>query len=255
MDYFSTKKRLASSGSLWWSLDGLSDANCLAAYSFVNRYSVDDAKKDLTRKYGDITNNGCLYMSNAGFYINNSNYLDQPTLRSSGNIKSIVIKVTDVWGGNFMALTGNWGSPNIGVWLKTIFETALFWTHVQDTGVSHANGNDEQTFGAAALRLANGELGDGVYGLTNTGTGVLYHNGSSVSLRNATATSGDHQGPWTRFRAADIPRLVGGSGNMTDSSGNPIVMNGHFYVRAIAAYSKELSAAEHQRIYTNLALI
>ena len=154
-----------------------------------------------------------------------------------------------------MALTGNWGSPNIGVWLKTIFETATFWTHAQDTGVSHNNGNDEQALGQAALRLANGELGNGIYGFTNSGAGVLYHNGSAVSLRNATGTHGANQGPWTRFRAAGIPRLVGGSGDMTDSSGNPVAMNGHFYVRAIAAYSKELSAAEHQLIYKNMLLI
>ena len=254
MDYFAMKKRAGGTEPLWWSLDGVSDTNCLAAYTFANRYSEADAKKDLTRKYGDIINNGCTWSQSNGYYVDSSKHLDQSTLRSAG-IKSIVIKVTNVWAGNFMALTGNWGSPNIGVWLKTIFETALFWTHTQDTGVSHNNGNDEQALGAAALRLSTGELGAGIYGFTNTGAGILYHNGSAVSLRNATATQGANQGPWTRFRAAGLPRLVGGYGDMTDSSGNPVVMNGHFYVRALAAYNKELSAAEQLLIYQNLQLI
>ena len=251
MDYLSARKKLGTAGSLWWSLNGMNDANCLAAYTFVNRITEADAKKDLTRKYSDITNNGCPWSSGNGYYINGSSHLDHSSLRSAG-IKSIVIKVTGVWAGNFMALTGNWGSPNIGVWLKTLFETASFWTHAQDTGVSHNNGNDEQAFGQAALRLANGELNNGIYGFTNSGAGVLYHNGSAVSLRNATGTHGANQGKWTRFRAAGIPRLVGGYGDMTGSDGASIAMNGHFYVRAIAAYNKELSSTEQRAIYTNL---
>lgn len=253
MDYFAMKKKAGGTEPLWWSLDGVSDTNCLAAYTFVNRYSEADAKKDLTRKYGDITNNGCPWSSGNGFYVNGSSHLDQSSIRSS-SIKSIIIKITGVWAGNFMALTGNWGG--VSIWLKTIFETMTYWTHTQDTGVAHGNCNPENPLGAAAVRLANaGELNAGVYGLTNSGAGTLYHNGNVVSMRNATATSGVNQGPWSRFRAAGIPRLVGGYGDMTDSSGNPVIMNGHFYVRAIAAYNKELSAAEQLRIYTNLQLI
>lgn len=238
----------------WWTLEGtISDSSILGAYNFKGASSASNALTDLSGHGKTMTNSGCSWSADNGFYVSNSNYLDQSSLRSSGNIKSIVMKISGVWGGNFMALTGNWGSPNIGVWLKTIFETALFWTHVQDTGVSHANGNDEQTFGAAALRLANGELGDGVYGLTNTGTGVLYHNGSSVSMRNATATSGANQGPWTRFRAADIPRLVGGYGDMTDSSGNPVAMNGHFYISHLALYSIYLVSSQHYVLSAKLS--
>ena len=89
MDIFSVKRRMAVGGPLWWSLDGISDANCLAAYTFANRYSEADAKKDLTRKYGDITNSGCPWSSGNGFYVNGSSHLDQSSLRSAG-IKSIV---------------------------------------------------------------------------------------------------------------------------------------------------------------------
>lgn len=247
MDYWMIKKRLAASGSFWWSPDGVSDTDCLAAYRFTARNSEIEAKKDLLGKSGDIANSGCSWSAGNGYYINNTNCLDQSTLRSSG-IKSIVLKIANVWAGNYMALTGNWGG--VSVWLKTPFDVQSYATKFQNSGVCHANGSPS-TQGADAVRLMSGELSAGIIGLTNTGRGVLYYNGSSVSLHNGT----DGSNPWTRFRAADIPRLVGGAGNTTSASGTTVLMNGYFYVRAIAVYSKELSAAEQLRIYQNMQFI
>lgn len=246
MDYWTLKKK-PHGDPLWWSLDGVSDANCLAAYRFNSRNSEAEAKKDLTNKYGDISNSGCSWSSGNGYYVNNTNYIDQSTLRSA-SIKSIVLKISGVWAGNYMALTGNWGG--VSVWLKTPYDIQSFETHFDSTGVCHGNGSNG-TLGADAVRLMNGELGAGIIGLTNSGRGVLYYNGSAVSLHNA--ASGSY--PWTRFRAADIPRLAGGASNTTRASGTTVEMNGHFYVRALAAYNKELSAAEQQKIYTQMLFI
>lgn len=248
MDFLNRRKRSAA-GALFWLLDGMSYADTLGAWRFQGVNTEADAKADLTGHGNTLTNSGCSWSAASGFYVNNSNYLDQSSLRGSGQMKSIVMKIANDWNGNYHCLTGNWGG--ISVWLKTPFETASFYFHYQDGGVAHGAGiSVDATTGSNKiarenLRLTTGELTAGVIGFSNSGWGLLYKDGTALSLRNGTATSGSYQGPWTRWQSAQvgIPRLVGGTGSV-----NSVTMNGYFYIQYLAVYSRVLTQAEHAAI-------
>lgn len=250
MDYLALRKRTVSSGSLWYSLDGYSDANVLGAWKFNKRNSESDALKGLTNGR-TLSNSGCAWSSGNGFYVDGSHYLDHSSLRSSGNMKSIVMKISGAWGGNYKALTGNWGG--ISVWLKTPFQWGSFAWAYYHSGVAHGAGTSiDSTSGSANLarenvRLMGGELGNGVVGFSNTGWGALYKDGSSVSLSNAKDSNG-HPWTWWQTTTVGIPRLVGGTGAISEG----VVMNGYFYVSALAIYDVVLSAAQHEKIYKQM---
>lgn len=243
MDFLRRRKRSAA-GELFWLLDGMSYADTLGAWRFQGVNTEADAKADLTGHGNTLTNSGCSWSAANGFYVNNSNYLDQSSLRGYGNMKSIVMKISGDWNGNYHCLTGNWGG--ISVWCKMPFETQAFSWRYQGGGVAHGAGlSVDSTVGSnkiARENVRNGnEITAGVIGFTNTGWGALYKDGQAFSLSNATGSGY----PWTRWGSGQvgIPRLVGGTGEV-----NSVAMNGYFYIQYLAVYSKELSQAEHAAI-------
>lgn len=233
----------------WWLSDTVSESDVLAAYNFKGADSSAEALKDLTGNNRTLTNSGCSWSSN-GFYVDGSHYLDHSSLRSSGSMKSIVMKISGVWGGNYKALTGNWGG--ISVWIKTPFCILSYAWRYYHTGVAHGAGTSiDATSGSANLarenvRLMNGEI-SGVVGFSNTGWGALYQNGSAVGLSNAKDNNGK---PWTWWQTTNvgIPRLVGGTGKVSSD----VVMNGYFTIEYLAIYNKVLNASEHAAIYSNI---
>lgn len=237
----------------WWLSDTVSESDVLAAYSFKGADSSTEALKDLSGNNRTLTNSGCSWGSSQGFWVDSSHYLDHSSLRSSGSIKSIVMKITSPFTGNYKVITGGWGG--LSVWLRTPFETQSFAWKYTGFGIGHTNGlsidynnPDIGVHGTLArenLRIGS-EIGGCVLGISNTGWGAAYINGSGKSLSNA--KSGNY--PWTRWQKGqvDIPRLVGGTGTV----GSGVVMNGHFLIEYLAIYNRVLSASEHAAIYSNI---
>lgn len=258
MDYWSLKRKNPGP-PLWWSLDGRSSANVLAAYTFTNRNSASDALKDLTGHGYHLTNNNATWSSSGGFWtcVNESRYLDNSSLRNAG-IKSVVMKLSNAWNANGNPLTGGWGGAS--VWLKMPFEVQSFWPYHYGFGVAHSNGlsvdyespyGTQGTLARANTRINGTSPSSGVIGFTNSGWGSLYLNGSSVSLSDAYGSGSSYSGPWTRYYASGIPRLIGGTG--TEAQGCTI--QGTFTIRGMAVYSKELSASEHAAIAARMKFV
>lgn len=235
----------------FWKVDGILDSECLAAYSFKGAESAAVALQDLTGHNRTLTNSGCTWSTENGYYIDSSKYLDNSSLR--GSMKSIVMKVASGWTGNYMVYTGNWGG--LSLWMRMPFEIMSFAWRYHFTGIGHdKNGTSVNYSGGGSLaaenvRTTTTEIGSGVLGVTSSGWGSLYHNGVVQSMRNAISNTSD-AGPWTRWQKGtiNIPRLVGGTGVVASN----VAMNGHFYIHYLAAYSINLSAAQHSAIYNKI---
>ena len=257
MDYWNMRKK-SHGMPIWWILDGMSPSDVLAAYTFTNRNSASDALKDLTGHGYNLSNSNAGWSSANGFgmSVSEDKYLDNWSLRNAG-IASIVMKITGGWYYAGTPLTGGWGGAS--VWLNMPFEVQSFWPYHYGFGIAHSNGlsiDYESQYATGTLARENTRINgssptSGVIGFTNSGWGSLYLNGSGVSLSNAYGSGAAYSGPWTRYYAADIPRLIGGTG--TQAQGCTI--QGSFTVRGMAVYKKSLSASEHSAISERMKFV
>ena len=262
MNYLERRKRMTA-GELFWLLDGMTYAQCLGAYRFKGAINTAaDALKDLTGHNNNLSNSGCSWSASNGFYVPMQSYLDQASLRSSGSIQTVVMKISGASHNNAaLPLTGNWGG--VGVWLSTPFTTGNFWYEQSLTlGVTHGNGlsvnyQTDYTHGTlprTSVQTAGSFYSSGVIGFTLSSESV-YVNGSGIGKSIATYSS---HGEWSGYIAAVVPRLVGGY-NDGSGSGWASLSNhsfgGAFSIHAMAIYSKALSASEHRQVYQKMLAV
>ena len=195
MDIFSVKRRMNVGGPLWWSLDGVSDANVLGAWRFKGRNTKAAAVTDLTKNNRTLDGQGdCSWSQSSGITVSVENrnsvtarYLDNSTIRN--NCKSAVLKISGI---NRLAgtpLTGGWGG--ISVWLNTPFATQSFWyDNSGKAGIAHGNGRSVNAGGSlarTAVQVATtGDYGSAcTIGFTLDGE-TLYRDGVASSKAIAT---------------------------------------------------------------------
>ena len=272
MDYWAHKKKYPGEPA-WWLINGVTNANVIAAYKFKKRNSQSDALKDLTGHGNTLTNNGCSWASGSGFTVSMENrnsvtahYLDNSTVRS--NCNSIVMKIASVSRTFALPLTGGWNG-NLAVWLNTPFATQSFWyDNSGSAGITHGNGmnasmREDGTLARTSVQLATtGSYGSGgTIGFTKNGE-VLYLNAvaSSKAVASYVHPQGGDHGEWTAFWSAGIPRLVGGNPPQYNDSASynsaaHWIFAGSFSILAMACYNVNLSAYQHQEAYKNMLFI
>lgn len=248
MDFLTIKRRSGALKTQFWMASGISYSDVLAAYQFKGVNTQSEAISDLSGHGRTLSNTGCTWSTGNGFYVPMNSYLDHSTLRSSGSIKSIVMKISGAgFGGGATPLSGNWGG--IGIWLSTPFCTQSYWYEVSGRfGVTHGNGSSVNNGGSLARTSVetDGAITSGVIGFTLSGE-VAYLNGSAISKSIATDPHNNH-GEWSAYICQVVPRLVGGYNDGSGSgwaSLSHVTFGGYFYVQYMAIYSKNLSASEH----------